>query len=470
MLANLIRTFQQNIQVIDDDYDRRRVPVQNDLFADSSDEDVPARAQRRHDPELDAVASPEPLVVIVDPQKKPDEELSSSDDNALMFSDSEDSEENSDVYVYNTETDTDSDSDSLNIYDNDPPYEFSLLEDGLYLLRVAGSHKKFVVLTRKDHPLVSFTKTLSYNKLVALRALFHHAPAEYRDLEDGCIPGVLTQLVTEKLYRAPKFLVRDSQTSQDVIVDSLPENAIVPARPEGIDLDSPSDNERVELFLMDPLDTDYHEKKETLIQVQSGQLSAENLNYYDAEREEDNLRPFSAMGYRGIYPNSESATFTGQSPIQNDGVRWYTISMHYYSMYRAFMAFHDQSQSALQTLLKRRSEVRELDYCFGPHEKYTPQQEHAVIERIVEHTQHSATADTAVAVRVDELKKLASQLVDAVEDLKELKVQKSALSVLPLVRDSSATLSDVCGTIGRMEKTLDLLNDALESRFEQNDE
>ena len=394
-----------------------------------------------------------------------------SEDEAL-FSDSEDSEYSTSDY----EDDEDDDEEEEdNAYEEDSPYEFAAVGAGLFLLRVAGSLSKFVMLARHDHPLVRFTRMLVHNERQALRSMLSHAPEEYEQLDNGQIPGVLTSFVVEKLYRAPKFLLNSREEGGDVIVDSMPDNHVVPERIEQIDIDD--DLPSGELFVLEPSDVDYEKKYQTVVDIISGRDSPHKLARFEAIHNEENLAQFSARGFRGSsIPKVEGSAFSPVSPVTSDNGPWFCVKMHYYAMYKAFMTLHDSSQTLLQDMIKRRSAAADggdddVTYAYGApvsagEKTYTVEQERAAIDRILEASGAMQKSDTAVAARRSELQYTADQLCQRLQLLRSVKVdQKSQSSFLP-VKNNQGTVEEVCKLMEELKLSLDELNVALASRFE----
>jgi len=388
------------------------------------------------------------------------------DDDEGLFSSSSDSGEE----AFSEEEASESEEEA---YENDQPYEFAFVEDGLFLLRVANSKRKFVLLARADHPLVRFTRLLVHNERQALRSMLAQAPAQYDELDNGQIPGVLTRFVVESLYRAPKFLVQSQQGA--AVIDSMPANAIVPERPEEVDLEGDADAE-AELFVLDPLDGDYEPKYQTLIDVLSGRRTAQALRRFENAHNDGNLARFHASGFRGSGMPADGAQFSPLSPVTDDAPEWYCVKMHYYAMYCGFMTLHDQSHTMLQDLMKRRQVAEEtggLRFCYGEpaaagETTYTAAQERAVLDRVVEASKQTERADNAVSVKREEVRQIASQLVRQIGQLRLVKAENPNTGLaLPLVASNpQETLDDVCASLEALQTSLRDLNLSISDRFE----
>src|SRR6056297_325473 len=366
-------------------------------------------------------------------------------------------------------------SEEFDVYARDKPYEFSHIEHGLFLLREAGSSLKFVVLAHESHPLVSFTRNLRAHEKSTLRSMLARAPDDLETLRDGRVPGVLTHFVVEKLYRAPKFIV-PTRDGTSVELDSMPQDSVVPERPETLDVEQGEPEDSAELFLLDPEDDEYDVKYQALVDITAGKVSPAVFDRFEKTHNRGILSRFRATGHTGAGFSATSEEFETVSPVSELPGPWYCIKMHYYAMYKAFMNSRDCTQSTLLDLVQRRQaaeEAGETRYCYDkpdPAEKnwYSAEQERCVLDRIIEAAKQSEQTDNTVAVKREELMQTAGQIVRSLPALRKAAAREKAQerTVLPMYsNESSDAVADLCRLVEELQASIVALNEAAEKRF-----
>ena len=400
------------------------------------------------------------------------------EDSDLFSSGSAEEDEDREYDEYDSaseEDDYSGDSEEFDVYARDKPYEFSHIEHGLFLLREAGSTLKFVLLAHESHPLVSFTRNLRAHEKSTLRSMLARAPDDLETLRDGRVPGVLTHFVVEKLYRAPKFVVptRDGTTAE---LDSMPQDSVVPERPETLDVEQSEPEDSAELFLLDPEDEEYDVKYQALIDITAGKVSPAVFDRFEKTHNRGNLSRFRATGHTGAGFSATSEEFETVSPVSELPGPWYCVKMHYYAMYKSFMNLRDCTQSTLLDLVQRRQaaeEAGETRYCYDkpdPAEKnwYSAEQERSVLDRVIETAKQTEQTDNVVAVKREELMQTVGQIARSLPALRKAAEREKAHGkpVLPIyAADASDTAADLCRLVEELQNSIAALNAVTQQRF-----
>lgn len=468
-MAGLLKLFGIDIEnegvIIDDpDLFDENGDVAEDLFADIDDEE-------------DAHLAPEGGDLrLVKQDDNSDEEdyyregadLEDLEGNTELYSDSDESDLDyeSERYAYSdSEEAEDSESyDAYDVYNKDPPYEYKLLEFGLYLLREYGSTTKFVVLAHENHPLVHFTRALVHNERLALRSALGQGAESFESLgNDGRIPGVLTKFVVSKLHRAPKFVFESATTGETHTIDEMPDDEVVPERLENIDIESGGEDPESELFVLEPQDFDYEERYKTLVAIVSESRSARDLGRFETLHNHGNLREFTKTGHTGPSVQSQDPQFTPVSPKDEHNGPWYCVKMHYYAMYRARCQMYEESHSLMTHTIRLRERAEESgDTAFAlgvpPAGEYTAKQERIVLDRLFEQGRKVEADNHTIETKQGELVRTAAHIVQKITALRNIRLPESK-STLPLIgNDPNAVVKELVDDMSALRKALEDLN------------
>lgn len=311
-------------------------------------------------------------------------------------------------------------------------YEYAALEPGVYLVRVAESRERFSVIVRRSHPLFQFVKSLQENERTALRRAFGTQAASASD--PGGVPGVVAHFVAAKLNDPPRFQFYDSDQIEECepIVDE-----------SSSEIDVPPQYRRepaAELFTLDEVDVEYDERLKTLFDLKHGFAPVEMLSQFDFSHNIGNAQPHPA-------------------PAFSSETDWFAVKMHYYAMYKAFTELHDRSYTLLMDLVNRRASSTDMNFMFirsSEGVQYSPEQERAVVERIIEHAQTHSTAENSRARQRTRVAQIAARLVTRNVELGALLKQKQAeaTGLLPVYSSESTVLGDVSDDIEKLAEAL----------------
>lgn len=364
-------------------------------------------------------------------------------------------------------------------------YQFQKIDDRLYAVRPLGRTDCTVIIARDDHPLINYVERLAEDERIEMRALLAREPVTFEQLQreyEGRLPGCLRAFTSNVLLRPVRyrlFYAKDDQCDDDADIENYERDGAVhisrayrrPSRasvlldetPSGVD---PGDGypsaQDSPLFVLGDLDPDAEKRAATLVDIANGHADESDLERFEMRHNDGNLMPFSSSKPTAAPPrNGEANAFTDPSPVHaGDPHRWIVVKMHYYVMYKAFTESCSRSGSLERMITEAQQRAGALGYAFGSpppsgEEHYTPRQERAVVERMLEMSIGERAAENNVEARRVAVEQCARELGDRVADLMQLgvelrdskneEIRERAGALLDLAkraRDSAQALTD----------------------------
>lgn len=330
-------------------------------------------------------------------------------------------------------------------------YQFQKLDDRMYAVRALGRSDSTVIVAREDHPLINYVKRLAEDERIEMRALLAAEPVTFQQLQNdyaGRLPGCLRAFNCNVLLRHARY--RLYHASDDDLDDDLDDkyeldgalhisrayrrpsatSTVIDETPNGLD---PGDGypgaSESPLFVLGDLDPDAEKRAATLVDIANGVVDESELERFEMRHNDGNLMTFSSSKPTA---DETDGAFTDPSPVHpTDPLRWLVVKMHYYVMFKAFTASCARSGALERMIIEAQQRAGPLGYAFGSPPKssgetyYTPHQEHAVVDRMLEMSIGERAAENAVEARRVAVEQCTRELGDCVPDLMAINLELS---------------------------------------------
>lgn len=348
----------------------------------------------------------------------------------------------------------------------DWPLEFMQTYDrDVFFVRRHKTPSSMFVVAKRSTPLITFCRHIFTLQVDEERIIKNLSPKSFpEDATDAeivrSVPGILARVVSDVLHEPPQFVVPlDDGSSVRVLgTDSDP----IAERAENVDL--PLAAAPVQIF--DPIDADYEERIDAAKRMQSSSSSHNLLQVIDNKVNRNQLKQFITTGNRLPFDKTASPGFSEASPV-HEGEEWFVVNRQYYYMWKAFERTCWGNGNFLIEINTRLSTLPDNTYMLGvdieqPNvNKYSAQQEHRVLSRILETYKKTVHLEAVITQKHAMIRNLCDAACAKLDD-ESMRLVSAAVGIEATSSECEAlrNVADACSllrTVETLQKEMDEL-------------
>jgi hypothetical protein len=317
---------------------------------------------------------------------------------------------------------------------NCPCFEFARIGPFEYFVRKVGSSRSFI-LAHESSEVVKFCFRIERMQQTESDRILAAKVRERPGLDDQHtpVPGVVGWFVANVMGQQPVFAFERANGTDDV-TDARGETPSVPNRAIPSDKVTRDAGLEEEMAFLDNGHL-YTRRMQDLIEVAHGRMPRASLQSTGREDVHENLSVFghsgdtaSGMPFGDYVPTSRR--FSTVSPIESLPGRWYVVTAPYWCLFVAAQQADMASMTALSTLKTRLDSYpptsRIISLASNEKIAYSTETERDVLSRFLAANDRELRQSSQLVVNRLEIERVAAQLSDMRERLRELQLAERA--------------------------------------------